>query len=459
MKLTGISEAARSKRRNTSAFVIFFAALSLSASTGQAQRLDERGVLSYSSVVEPVKRSVVLIECSTGSGSGSILDKEGHILTNAHVVASDNECQITLDDFRVLDAKVIGADPFADIAILKVDAPNLTPIPMGNSDSLKVGDVVFAIGSPLGYFQTVTMGIVSGLGRVIPAFGDNFQDFIQIDATTYHGNSGGALVDSQGRLVGVTSAGESAAVFAGKGSVNVAGINFAIPIRLATFVADQLEKNGKVTRGFIGADAVDFRPALASNPDVKANLGTMALNRGAVVRLVEDGGPAAKAGLKVFDIVVSANASAISSANDLRNAIAATPINTELVLNLIRSGHQVVLKVRIETPSIGDKSAPVVFGAAFGPVAPTNALAHKLIESDVFKSIGITTLDALVVVIRVESNSPAARAGLQVDDIVFKVNGVAFGSATFSDMMMAAGEPTKLLVSRGNSAKIIPLWH
>lgn len=429
------------------AVLVLSGVLAADASVGHAQpKLDERGVLSYSSIVEPVKRSIVKLECQlpedfVSAGSGSIIDKDGYILTNAHVIEDAKKCDVYLDDLRVIpDGKIIGFDTYADIGLVKINAPDLTPIEIGDSNMLKPGDVVFAIGSPLGLFQSVTAGIVSALGR--PEENSFlFRDFIQTDATTFHGNSGGALIDSRGRIVGIPSEGTA------YHDVEVAGLNLAIPINLGIAFAEQLKKYGNVRRGFIGYLADDFTPDKASNPLIKANLGATAVKRGAVISGLENGGPAALAGLLVGDIVVSANAAPILGANNLRNAVAVLRPGAELALSIVRNGHQMTIKIRIEGPSTGDSSIPQLFGAMFGAVPPSNELAKRLISEKVLAS-----LNGVVMVTSVAPNTLAAKSGLLIGDLLRAVNGKTFdGMESLKNILASAGEPTVLTIWRGNS--------
>ncbi|HWA85685.1 MAG TPA: trypsin-like peptidase domain-containing protein, partial [Opitutus sp.] len=233
------------------------------------------------------RRGTVLQPPEEGLGSGVIVSPDGYILTNNHVVHGADVIKVTLNDGRELTAKVVGTDPESDIAVVKVDAKNLPAITFADSEKLQVGDRVLAIGNPFGIGQTVTSGMVSGLGRATSGLG--YEDFIQTDAAINPGNSGGALVDADGRLVGVNTA-----ILSRSGGFQ--GIGFAIPSDMAQNVMEQLVTKGKVVRGFLGVTVQDITPALADEFNVKNH-------EGAIVADVSRGGPADKAGLKSGDVI------------------------------------------------------------------------------------------------------------------------------------------------------------
>jgi len=241
-------------------------------------------------------------------GSGVIVDSaKGYVLTNAHVVKGAEEVRVTLMDDREFKAKVVGVDDDTDIAVLKINADRLTAINLGDSDRLQVGDFVVAIGNPFGLHQTVTSGIISALGRSGIGNPDQFEDFIQTDASINPGNSGGALVDMAGRLVGVNTA-----ILSQSGG-NI-GIGFAIPVNITKQVMDQIIKYGKINRGRLGVIVQNLTPDLAKA--LKLNL-----TQGVVVTKVQPGTPAAKAGLKAGDVIVGINGRKVESYRDLRNTI------------------------------------------------------------------------------------------------------------------------------------------
>src|SRR5208283_1619211 len=231
----------------------------------------------------------------SGVGSGVIVTKDGYILTNNHVVDGANEVKVTLNDGRQLKAKVVGKDPKSDLAVIKIDAQDQPAITFADSSQSEVGDVVLAVGNPFAIGQSVTMGIISATGRA--SMGLDYEDFIQTDAAINPGNSGGALVDAEGRLIGINTA-----IYSRSGGNQ--GIGFAIPTDLAKGVMVSLIEHGRVTRGYLGVRIQSLTPALARQFDLKND-------QGALVGEVEPDGPAAKAGLKSGDVIVKFNGHAV----------------------------------------------------------------------------------------------------------------------------------------------------
>ncbi len=267
-------------------------------------------------------------------GSGVIVDAaQGYVLTNAHVVENASSIEVTTKDNRRLRARLIGRDPETDIAVLQVPGANLTAVPMGDSDRLQVGDFVLAVGNPFGLGQTVTSGIVSALGRSGLGI-EGYEDFIQTDASINPGNSGGALVDLQGRLIGINTA------ILAPGGGNI-GIGFAVPINMARQVMDQLIRYGEVKRGRIGVAIQDL------TPDIAQALGAER-TQGAVIARVERGSPAESAGLKTSDLVVAVNGAPIHNAAELRNRVGLARIGDKVELTVFRGGAERTLTVRIE---------------------------------------------------------------------------------------------------------------
>jgi Do/DeqQ family serine protease len=263
-----------------------------------------------------------------GLGSGVIISTDGYILTNNHVVEDADELKVLLNDERELTAKVIGTDPKTDVAVIKIDAENLPAATLADSARLRVGDVVFAIGNPLGVGQTVTMGIVSATSRRVGILDEvaGYEDFIQTDAAINQGNSGGALIDARGRLVGINSA----IISNSQGNI---GIGFSIPINLASSIMNSLIETGKVARGYLGV-ATD-----ALTPDLLESFGLKPEAKGVIITdLNPPDGPAAKAGLKREDIITAINETPIASRDDLRLIIAQTLPGTKVTVKFIREG-------------------------------------------------------------------------------------------------------------------------
>lgn len=324
-----------------------------------------------------------------GLGSGVIFDAaSGLIVTNSHVIDGVDEINITLKDGRELKAKLVGKDKETDIAIIQVDADNLTEIRLGNSDDLRVGDFVVAIGNPFGLRQTVTSGIVSGLGRSGLGI-EGYEDFIQTDASINPGNSGGALVNLRGELVGINTA----IIAPSGGSV---GINFAIPINMILQLKPQLVKYGEVTRGHLGIQVQDLTPELS------AALSIDALN-GALISAVQEGSVAANSDLRSGDVVIWANGKKINNASDLRNIYGLTRIGESIQLRVIRDNEILQIKITLIdelAAKLGDELHPRLRGATF---------------SDMSTGEGVLVSD-------LEIGSLAHSAGLQQGDIIQLAN-------------------------------------
>lgn len=314
-------------------------------------------VMSYADVLEPAQKAVVSVYSTKivkeriainplfrqffgdipdreresrqeGLGSGVIVSADGYILTNNHVVEGADELKITLADDRDFVAKVIGNDPKTDIAVLKIEGANLPTVTLADSVKLRVGDVVFAVGNPLGVGQTVTMGIISAIGRSKLGLLENvsgYEDFIQTDAAINMGNSGGALVDARGRLIGINSA----ILSPSRGNI---GIGFAIPINLASFIMNSLAESGVVARGYLGVTSDTV------TTDVAEQLGIGAGTRGVVITDIDPDSPAEKAGLKRTDVILALNGRPISTWEELRLLIAQVVPESTVSLQVVRDG-------------------------------------------------------------------------------------------------------------------------
>ena len=269
-----------------------------------------------------------------GLGSGVIVTGDGYILTNHHVIDGAEEITVEMTDERTFSAKLIGSDPPSDLAVLKIEQNNLPVLNIGDSDRARVGDVVLAIGNPLGLEQTVTAGIISAKGRSTGLSDGSFEDFIQTDAPINQGNSGGALINAgTGELIGINSQ-----ILSPTGG-NI-GIGFAIPVNMAKGVMDQLVRSGTVRRGSLG---VTIQPL---TPEAISQLGLQNA-RGALVNSVVSGGPAERAGVRAGDVITAVNGTAIQDPNALRNTIARTPPGTEVTLTLWRDRREGQLRVRL----------------------------------------------------------------------------------------------------------------
>jgi serine protease Do len=342
-----------------------------------------------------------------GAGSGVIISSDGYILTNNHVVDGAKEVEVTLNDRKEFKAQIVGRDPKTDLAIVKIDAGKSLPAAnIGDSNALKVGDWVLAIGNPFGLNQTVTSGIVSAKGRIIGA--GPYDDFIQTDASINPGNSGGPLFNMSGEVVGINTA------IIAEGQ----GIGFAIPINTAKPLIPQLEVKGEVTRGYLGVNIQNVTPELASAlrlEDLK----------GALVTDVVPGGPADKAGIKRGDLIILYDGNSVADSHDLPALVAVTSIDKEVPMTVMRDGKEYKISARIaRLESDGTKLAEDK-QSAHGKLG----LQVQDLNSQMARQLGIDG-DHGVVVANVEPGSPADRASLRQGDVIVEVNRKAVKSTS-----------------------------
>lgn len=358
-----------------------------------------------------------------GLGSGVIIDAdEGYVVTNNHVVDNADEITVKLTDGREFTAKKLGSDDQSDIALLKIDPDDLTALPIADSDELRVGDFVVAVGNPFGLSQTVTSGIVSALGRSGLNIG-GYEDFIQTDAAINRGNSGGALVNLRGELVGINTA-----IFGPNGG-NV-GIGFAIPANMMKSLVDQIAEFGEVRRGLLGIKGNDIDAGLAEAMNAEINIG-------AFVSEVTPESAAEEAGIQAGDIITEINGRPLHSFQELRAKIASMGAGAEVELTLIRKGEKVNVDV-----VLGDATSVTVTAAQIHPALEGATLANG---SDDAGNDG-------VVIAELERGSPAARIGLKPDDVIIGVNRIRTNTvAALRNTLDGAEGVIALNVRRGNS--------
>ncbi len=369
-------------------------------------------------------------------GSGVIVNaKKGYILTNNHVIDNASEIVVTLKDGRSLAAELVGTDPQIDIALLKVSDDKLSEIKFSDSDKLQVGDFALAIGHPFGLGQTVTSGIISGLGRSGLGI-ESYEDFIQTDASINQGNSGGALVNLHGELVGINTA-----IFSQSGG-NI-GIGFAIPVNMAKSVMNQLIKHGSIQRGLLGVQVQDLTPELASALGINAT-------QGAVVAQIINNSAASKAGIKAGDIIIAANDRAISSSSDLRNYIGLKRPGDKAQLTILRGKKTLTINTIIG----GDNE---VLSSAQAQTQSFNGQGlHPALEGAYFTQ---NANKQGVLVQKVTKASPAWQAGLRENDQIIAINLQSINS--INDLKKLANKKLDktiaLNIHRGNSALFLVL--
>ena len=370
-------------------------------------------------------------------GSGVIVNaQKGYILTNNHVIDNASEILVTLKDGRKLIAELIGTDTQTDIAVLKVNEANLTAIKLSDSDKLRVGDFALAIGHPFGLDQTVTSGIVSGLGRSGLGI-EGYEDFIQTDASINPGNSGGALVNLHGELIGINTA-----IFSKSGG-NI-GIGFAIPVNMAKSVMNQLIKHGTIQRGVLGVQVQDLTPELAAAFDVK-------VTQGAVVAQVIPDSSASKAGIKAGDIIIAVNGRSIKSSSALRNYIGLKRPGDSAQIKIIRGKKTLHIKATIG----GDK---VLSSAPSETVQPKGYAGQQLHSSLEGATFGENSSAQGVQVLSVKNHSPAWQAGLRTDDVVIAINRHRVNSLNDLKKFQNKNSQTIALnIHRGHSALFLVL--
>jgi serine protease Do len=362
-------------------------------------------------------------------GSGFIVDKDGFIITNNHVVAGAEEIKVILSDGREFKAKVIGRDPKTDLALIKISSPfsDLPVLALGDSDSIRVGDWVIAVGNPFGLEHTVTQGIISARGRTLGA--GPYDNFLQTDAPINPGNSGGPLVNLMGEVIGINSA-----IIAGG-----QGIGFAIPSKTAKTIIPRLKEKGKVTRGWIGISIQTVTPEIAKSFNLKEP-------GGALVADVAQGGPADKGGIKRGDIITSFDGKPIKHANDLPAIVAETQVGKTVDVKVLREGKEITTKVTVAEMTEQRLASRMA--------TPHESLGMKVgdITPKWEKVLGLKDKTG-VVVVDVSPGGPAAHAGIQPGDIIMEVNHKPVKNlADYDDAMKErpTDKPLLFLIKRGS---------
>ena len=377
-----------------------------------------------------------------GMGSGVIVSADGTILTNAHVVDEAEKITVLLSDNKSFDAKLVGIDKPSDLAVLKIEAQNMPFLTLGNSDTVRVGDIVLAIGNPLGIGQSVTAGIISAKGRRTGLSDGSFEDFLQTDAPINRGNSGGALVNLNGELIGINSQ-----ILAGGPSGGNIGIGFSIPSNMAKSVMDQLLKDGKVRRGMLGVNIQTLTEDTAKALDLTDVSGVLVSN-------VRQGSSADKGGVKRGDIITAINGEKIDDGNVLRNKVAGTLPGTEMKLSILRDGNTQELTVVLDEFDLEDSNRPNDQRNEGGPSVEKQSgklgLTLQSVTPQVARQLGLASESEGVVVTDVDQTGVGADAGIARGDVLLEVNRSSVNSpeAVQTAIERAGTKPLLLLIAR-----------
>jgi Do/DeqQ family serine protease len=408
------------------------------------------GLVTYADVVAPVQKAVVSVFSTKtvrrtphpffplfgdqerdlkerGLGSGVIVSSDGYILTNNHVVEGADELNVQLADGREMTAKVIGTDPKTDVAVIKIEGEGLPTVVLADSDKSRVGDIVFAVGNPLGVGQTVTMGIISATSRQVGILEEvqGYESFIQTDAAINQGNSGGALIDAKGRLVGINSA----ILSTSRGNI---GIGFAIPVNLAASIMHSLIETGTVARGFLGVQVEPLTPDVAEALKLNRDL------KGVIVNNVSEGTPAEKAGLKRGDVIVAINDKPVASRQELRLLVSQLRPDTEASLRIVTGdGKEKTLKVKLGR--LADTGQDEILpGVRVAVLTDENR-----------RSLGLDPrLSQGLIITEVENTSPYAER-LTPNMVIVEINRTAVTDVEIAKQLILPGRNLFLVISRG----------
>jgi serine protease Do len=368
-----------------------------------------------------------------GQGSGVIVSTDGYVLTNNHVIDNAREVTVTLPDKREFNGKIVGTDPKSDLAVVKIDGQNLPTVAWGDASKLQVGEYVLAVGNPFGLNSTVTLGIVSALGRGRMGI-TQYEDFIQTDAAINPGNSGGALVNTKGELVGINTA-----IFSQTGGYQ--GVGFAVPTSMSKPIYESLVKHGKVVRGYLGIGIQDLNQDLAKSFGIKDA-------KGALVSDVKEDSPADRAGLKQGDVVTSYQGSPVEDAVALQRMVTRTTVGSQVPVKVIRDGHEKDLTITIgEQPDNAKiaKAETAEKDYAFAGVAVQE------LDRDTAKELGLKGKAQGVVVTSVEPDSGGEKAGLMPGDVIREINRQPVKSVKEFEKVSSAvkkGENVLILINR-----------
>ena len=364
----------------------------------RAQRIDDPFLRKFFNLPDQQKSRK---KNRSGLGSGVIINsKKGYIITNNHVIAKAKDIKVKLHDGREFKATLVGADPASDIAVIKIIPDNLVSLKFSDSEKLRVGDFVVAIGNPFGIGQTVTSGIVSALGRSGLGI-EAYENFIQTDASINPGNSGGALVNLKGELIGINTA-----IIGSRGGSGSVGIGLAIPANMALDITEQLIKYGKVKRGYLGVSAQDLTNDLAKAFGINTN-------KGAIITQIEKGSPAYIAGIKIGDVVTKINNQAVKNTAAMRNKIGLLKLNSVISMELNRKGKIITTKVKIVEPKISKNSKIKI-----------NSRLQGIIFSEITKDMKEYGKVNGIKIMKMKKDSRAYAVGIRPDDIILSINNI-----------------------------------
>jgi serine protease Do len=341
-------------------------------------------------------------------GSGVIVSNDGYIVTNNHVIEQSEEIKVTLFDKRTFKARVIGSDPKSDIAVIKIDSNGLPTLTFGDSNKLQVGEFVLAIGNPFGLNHTVTMGIISAVGRANVGIAD-YEDFIQTDAAINPGNSGGPLVNIKGELIGINTA-----IFSRTGGFQ--GIGFSVPSNMVRFIINQLIKEGKVTRGWLGVTIQDLTPEIAQKFGIN-------VQKGVLVSDITKNSPAQRAGMLRGDIILEFDGKEVSDVATLKNMVAQSMIGASVSIKVLRQNRELTLKAIIkELPA--SKTSEII-PSSMEDTIKENALSGIAVmdlNAAISKQLGLSHDEKGVVIIKIDSDSPAESSEIKKGDVIQEID-------------------------------------